>query len=149
MRARGAHRVRAHRRGGTVRWRRVVIITVAAALPLTVVAAAAQPASAAGGYTVTATIGVGSDPQDVAVNPAAGIVYVTNTDDDTVSVIDAATKALTATIPVGSNPDGVAVDPTRTMATRTQWRRTLPPGRSMCPTTIVALCRSSAWPPAP
>jgi YVTN family beta-propeller protein len=111
MRARGAHRVRADRRGGTVRWRRVVIITVAAALPLTVVAAAAQPASAAGGYTVTATIGVGSDPDGVAVDSAAGTVYVANSGAGTVSVIDAATNAVTATIGVGSDPKGVAVDP--------------------------------------
>jgi hypothetical protein len=45
MRARGAHRVPARRRRGTVRWRRVVTMTVAAALPLTVVAAAAEPAT--------------------------------------------------------------------------------------------------------
>jgi len=111
MRARGTHRVRASRRGGTVRWRRVVIITLAAALPLTVVAAAAQPASAAGGYTVTATIGVGTDPEGVAVDSAAGTVYVANFDADSVSVIDAATNEVTATIAVGSNPFGVAVDP--------------------------------------
>jgi DNA-binding beta-propeller fold protein YncE len=73
-------------------------MTVAVALPLTVVAAAAQPASASGGYTVTATIGVGSDPDGVAVDSAAGTVYVTNADDGTVSVIDAATNAVTATI---------------------------------------------------
>jgi hypothetical protein len=47
MRARGAHRVPARRRRGTVRWRRVVTMTVAAALPLTVVAAAAEPATRA------------------------------------------------------------------------------------------------------
>jgi YVTN family beta-propeller protein len=111
MRARGAHRVRASRRGGTVRWRRVVIITVAAALPLTVVAAAAQPASASGGYTVTATIGVGSDPEGVAVDSSAGTVYVANSGAGTVSVIDEKTNAVTATIGVGSDPEGVAVNP--------------------------------------
>jgi YVTN family beta-propeller protein len=36
---------------------------------------------------------------------------VTNQDDNTVSVIDAATNAVTATIPVGSDPTGVAADP--------------------------------------
>ena len=60
---------------------------------------------------VTATIPVGSGPFGVAVDPAAGTVYVTNNGDGTVSVIDAATRAVTATIPVGSGPDGVAVDP--------------------------------------
>jgi hypothetical protein len=76
----------ASRRGGTIRWRRVVTMTVAAVLPLTVVAAAAQPASAAGGYTVTATIGVGSDPEGVAVDPFTHTAYVTNRG-NTVSVI--------------------------------------------------------------
>ena len=66
---------------------------------------------AAGGFGVTATIPVGSDPTEVAVDPALGTVYVTNFADDTVSVIDAATNTVTATIPVGSEPWGVAVDP--------------------------------------
>jgi DNA-binding beta-propeller fold protein YncE len=89
MRARGAHRRHASRRGGKVRWRRVIIVTVAVAAPLTLVAAAAGPASAAGGYTVTGTIAVGSDPLGVATDPAAGTVYVTNYEDNTVSVINA------------------------------------------------------------
>ena len=45
------------------------------------------------------------------MDPAAGTVYVTNSSDGTVSVINEATSAVTATIPVGSEPDGVAVDP--------------------------------------
>ena len=60
---------------------------------------------------VTATIPVGPFPWEVAVDPAAGTVYVTSGSDNTVSVIDAATNAVTATIPVGSDPLGVAVDP--------------------------------------
>ena len=61
---------------------------------------------------VTATIPVGTSPFGVAVDPAAGTVYVANDSaDGTVSVIDAATRAVTATIPVGSYPFGVAVDP--------------------------------------
>jgi YVTN family beta-propeller protein len=46
----------------------------------------------------------------VAVDPAAGTVYVTNYG-GTVSVIDAATNTVTATIAVGTDPQGVAVDP--------------------------------------
>jgi YVTN family beta-propeller protein len=61
--------------------------------------------------TVTATIGVGTYPDGVAVDPATGTVYVANGGDGTVSVIDAATSTVTATIGVGSGPDGVAVDP--------------------------------------
>ena len=41
--------------------------------------------------TVTATIPVGREPYGVAVDPAAGTVYVANDVGDTVSVIDAAT----------------------------------------------------------
>ena len=55
------------------------------------VPAAKVPASAAGEYTVTATIGVGSRPDGVAVDPATHTVYVANFNDGTVSVIDAAT----------------------------------------------------------
>ena len=49
---------------------------------------------------MTATIRVGSDPTDVAVDPLRGAVYVTNTLDDDVSVIDARRNAVTTTIPV-------------------------------------------------
>jgi YVTN family beta-propeller protein len=54
---------------------------------------------------------VGYHPAGVAVDPATHTAYVTNIDDDTVSVIDETTSTVTATIPVGSHPDGVAVDP--------------------------------------
>jgi YVTN family beta-propeller protein len=60
--------------------------------------------------TVTRTITVGSFPAGVAVDPASRTVYVANVGDNTVSVIDGATRMVTATIPVGS-PDGVAADP--------------------------------------
>jgi YVTN family beta-propeller protein len=53
----------------------------------------------------------------VAVDPTPGTVYVANNGAATVSVINAATRAVTATIPVGSQPDEVAVDP----ATRTAY----------------------------
>ncbi len=59
---------------------------------------------------MTATI-VGNDPDGVAVDPAAGTVYVANDGDGTVSVIDVATNSVTATIPVGSGPYAVAADP--------------------------------------
>ena len=47
----------------------------------------------------------------MAVDAAAGTVYVTNGNDGTVSVINAATNTVTATITVGSGPRGVTVDP--------------------------------------
>jgi YVTN family beta-propeller protein len=112
MRTRGSHHVVAGHRGGTsARWRRAAAVAAAAALPLAACAATALPASAAGGYTVTATIGVGSGPDGVAVDPATRTAYVTNVDDDTVSVIDEAAGTVTATIGVGGGPFAVAVDP--------------------------------------
>jgi YVTN family beta-propeller protein len=54
---------------------------------------------------------VGKEPAGVAVDPAAGTVYVANESGGTVSVIDAATNIVTATTTVGTEPAGVAVDP--------------------------------------
>jgi YVTN family beta-propeller protein len=93
------------------RWRAAAAAVVVAAAAALSLAAGAVPASAAGGYPVTATISVGADPVGVAVDPAAGTVYVANSNDDTVSVIDEATGAVTATTPVGSAPFWVAADP--------------------------------------
>jgi YVTN family beta-propeller protein len=112
MRARESHHVVAGHHGGTsARWRRAGAVAAVAALPLAVCVTTAIPASAAGGYTVTATIAVGGGPDGVAVDPAARTAYVTNINDDTVSVIDESTGTVTATIDVGSGPDAVAVDP--------------------------------------
>lgn len=61
--------------------------------------------------TVSATVTVGKNPFGVAITPDDRFAYVTNTDDDSVSVIDLATRTVTATIPVGDGPMGVAVTP--------------------------------------
>ena len=97
----------------SARWRGAAAVAAAGAVLLAVSAAAAVPASAAGGYTVTATIPVGSYPIGVAVDPATRTAYVTNgqVSDNTVSVIDEATSTVTATIGVGGEPWEVAVDP--------------------------------------
>ena len=42
---------------------------------------------------------------------AAPVAYITNFEDDTVSVLDTATETVTATVPVGADPYGVAVGP--------------------------------------
>ncbi len=63
---------------------------------------------------MTATIPVGPYPCGVAVDPAAGTVYVANEDgggNGWVSVIDAATGTVTDTLGAGFGPDAVAVDP--------------------------------------
>lgn len=62
---------------------------------------------------IAGTVSVGRTPVDIAINPglgAEGIVYVTNTNEDTVSVIDVATKQKT-TFDVGDYPKGITVDP--------------------------------------
>jgi YVTN family beta-propeller protein len=56
-------------------------------------------------------IAVGRSPWGVAVNPAAGRLYVTNSEDATVSVIDVPSKAGIAIVTVGTTPRGVAVNP--------------------------------------
>jgi len=56
-----------------------------------------------------ATIPVGADPTGVAVDPGTHAVYVTNRGDDTVSVVEAASKRVIATIPVGRRPNGLAI----------------------------------------
>ena len=67
--------------------------------------------------TVTATIPVGSRPQDVAVSPDGRTAYVTNSGSGDVSVISTATNTVTATIPAGMGPWGVAVSPDGTPST--------------------------------
>jgi YVTN family beta-propeller protein len=110
MRARWGHHAGAGHRGGTsARWRGAAVVAAAA---LSLAAGGAVPAAAAvGGYTVTATIPVGSFPEGVAVDPATHTAYVANSGAATVSVIDAATSTVTATIPVGTHPHGVGADP--------------------------------------
>jgi len=84
---------------------------IVAHFDLAATGAAAVPAAAAITYQVTATIGVGSNPAEVGVDPATNTIYVANKDGDSVSVIDGTTNTVTATISVGSAPYGVAVDP--------------------------------------
>jgi YVTN family beta-propeller protein len=91
-------------------WQRAIVVASALLLPLALATAVAAPAWASSGYTVTATIPVGSGPAGVAVDPDTGTVYVANHLDGTVSVISEATDAVTNTISVGGDLGGVAVD---------------------------------------
>ena len=54
---------------------------------------------------------VGSSPVSIAVDRISGKVYVANSGDGTVSVLDGVTDALLATIPVGANPYSIAANP--------------------------------------
>jgi len=50
----------------------------------------------------------------VSIAGALPFAYITNSESNSVSVIDATTNKVTATIPVGSNPIGVAINPNGT-----------------------------------
>ena len=52
-----------------------------------------------GPYRVTGTVPVGNSPSGVAVDPSTHTVYVTNSHDNTVTVIDGTTHTVTATVP--------------------------------------------------
>ena len=69
---------------------------------------AVQPLQA---QTVTKTIGAGTGPYAVAVNPVTNKIYVANYSSNTVTVIDGATNSTTATVGVGVSPLAVAVNP--------------------------------------
>ena len=58
----------------------------------------------------TALNGVG---QGIAVDDSRNRVYVTNSDDDTVSIIDGSANIVVATVQVGAGPQGIAVDKER------------------------------------
>src|SRR5207302_1077086 len=58
-----------------------------------------------------AAVPVGAPPAGIAVDPAAARVYVANSSDRTVSVLDTATDTVAATVPVGTRPLGIAVNP--------------------------------------
>jgi YVTN family beta-propeller protein len=65
---------------------------------------------------VVATVNVGNSPSGVAVASDGVYIYVTNSGDGTVSVIDAKSTEVVKVLPVGSNPVGVAVTPDATKA---------------------------------
>jgi YVTN family beta-propeller protein len=57
-------------------------------------------------------IPVGKTPVGIAVDPNTNRIYVSNSNNNTVSVIDGATnRVIGDPIPVGEGPRGIAVDP--------------------------------------
>ena len=106
-------------------------------------------------HTASVTVPVSKNPFGVALDAGTRTVYVTNSGDNTVSVIDGSTRAVAATVPVGKKPEGVALDPgthtvyvansedntvsvidgpTRTLAA-TAWAGTYPDGVAVDPGT--------------
>ncbi|MCW2654318.1 MAG: hypothetical protein JWR32_5294 [Mycobacterium sp.] len=65
-------------------------------------------------HNVIGTVAVGARPSGMAVSPDGTRLYVANTDDDTVSVVDTASDAAIDTIAVGHTPLEVAVSPDST-----------------------------------
>ena len=59
---------------------------------------------------MTTTIPVGVGPEGVAFNPVTSLVYVVNSFDKTVLLINAKTSTVTATVAVGHDPTEVAVN---------------------------------------
>jgi YVTN family beta-propeller protein len=53
---------------------------------------------------------VGKNPDGVSADPTANKIYVANSGDGTVSVIDGITNTVSETIPAGTHPYGIAVD---------------------------------------
>jgi YVTN family beta-propeller protein len=64
---------------------------------------------------------VGQLPEGVAITPDGAHAYVTNFEDNTVSVITTASNTVTATIPVRTGPIGVAITPDGTHAYATNF----------------------------
>lgn len=58
---------------------------------------------------VTGNITVGHNPFAIAVSPSGGFVYVTNRDDDTISLIDTTTDLVIDELDAGDTPEGVFV----------------------------------------
>src|SRR5713226_6063830 len=94
-------------RGSSCQWTRWL---ASALLPATVVAVLLLAAVSVYGQTVTATVGVGTQPNAVTVNPVTNKIYVANGLSNNVTVIDGSTN-ITTTVSVGNSPSSVAVNP--------------------------------------
>jgi YVTN family beta-propeller protein len=61
---------------------------------------------------VITTISVGDSPNEIAFDSENNRMYVTNYNDDTVSVINTADNLVIATVTIGNTPNGIAFDST-------------------------------------
>jgi YVTN family beta-propeller protein len=64
---------------------------------------------------------VGEHPYCAVASPDNKTLYVTNTQDDTVSIIDIATQNTLATIEVGMTPEGISYDATSKLVLVASW----------------------------
>jgi YVTN family beta-propeller protein len=94
---RGRVRVLALARGALL-----VVILAGGVIAARVLAAPASP--------VVRTVAVGMNPNGVAIDAQSNRVFVTNRDDDSVSVLDAANGRVLRTVPLTGQPTLVAVD---------------------------------------
>lgn len=62
------------------------------------------------GAVLDGEIAVGASPSGIAVTPDGATILVANREDDSVSVIDAATRTEVRRIPVGRHPFGITLD---------------------------------------
>ncbi|HET9255027.1 MAG TPA: beta-propeller fold lactonase family protein [Pseudonocardiaceae bacterium] len=96
------------RLGSRRRWLAMLVPVLAVATAVSVVGGVR---SATAADNPNPTVVVGGDPQGVAVDADGKHVYVASYADNTVRVIDTATRQVTGNIRVGANPLGVGVDP--------------------------------------
>jgi YVTN family beta-propeller protein len=61
--------------------------------------------------TVVAKVSVGRHPAHVVLTPDGRLAYVTNGDENTVSVVDTEARKTLANIPVGAYPHGIRISP--------------------------------------
>lgn len=78
---------------------------------LVLIAAACAQAELGDTHKVSATISVGKGPFGIAVTPDGKHVYVTNHEDNTVSIISTASQEVIKVISVDKLPGGIAVSP--------------------------------------
>ena len=66
-------------------------------------------------------IKVGYHPYCAAITADEKLLFVSNTQDDSVSVIDLASNKIIKTIAVGSTPEGISIDPINQRAYVANW----------------------------
>lgn len=72
--------------------------------------ALSHPAAAAGGLGYIGDVPTGNYPSEMVLDPTTGELYVSNLNDNNVTVISAATNTVVATVLVGTAPLGIAYD---------------------------------------